>query len=611
MLVYFLGVTVFLPVALATVFLFNANSLLHRAAVFFMTAVLPASAVWAAVHGAEVYVLAEGAAKTVGILVMLGNFAVLSVTAWLGWRWRSHLLVGLSVIQAAMLGWIHSLPGSGAGGLFALDHLSILLLFLVNGVGPLTLLVALNRLAIEGRRRFQPRFFASATLLIGAMNGLLLTGNLLWLLFFWQLSMVSAFFLLVHDRSYTIGKTMRNTLIINAWSGIAFMAGILLCLDSVKTLVIRDLLIFRDATVLFLPLAFFVLAGFAGSGQVPFQSSVIRVSAANAYVSVLLQTVAVNAGIYLILRFAPLLMNTWLGKIVAFMGAFSFAAAALLALLQYETKKGLTYSTVSTLGLSITLACLADLQAIYAAVLVLGLHGISKALMFLCTGNRSDHAIPVVLMIIGALSMLMPPFGIPVSLWTAIESSARQPATLTCLVAGSLFYMLFWVRLILVRLSSLPCGRCNWRSGLFTYAAHLFLSVAAVLFSVFLAPLANLFVGPVLKENYSRFGDIAQGEAKVFTISGFSGINPLYLFMVIAVAGFLGWIFCRFVAVSDSVGDSDENPQPEHIETPIVIEPIDFISGFSPGLHGRRRLELYVNLFASALILVMFEVIAR
>ena len=50
LLVYFLGTTIILPVVMAIAFLFKTNSLLRRAAVFFMAFALTAGAVWAAVH---------------------------------------------------------------------------------------------------------------------------------------------------------------------------------------------------------------------------------------------------------------------------------------------------------------------------------------------------------------------------------------------------------------------------------------------------------------------------------------------------------------------------------------------------------------------------------
>ena len=611
MLAYFLGITMILPVVMAIAFLIKANSLLRRAAVFFMAVALTAGALWAAFHGAAVYEISSGQTKIMGTIFMIGNFAVLFVTTWLGWCWKNRLIVVLTAIQAAMLGWIYFQPGSDTAGIFVLDHLSLLLILLLDGVGPLIILAALHQMENEGRRRFQSRFFIAAAFLLAAMNGLLLAGNLLWMLFFWQLGMLGAFFLLVHDRSFNVWKNMRNIIIINSIGGIAFIAGIFLCLDLAKTLILRELLVFRDATSLLLPLSFLILAGFAGAAQFPFQSRLIRASTANVSVTVLLQaTTVINAGVYLILRLAPLFMNTWLAKILAIMGAFSFAAAALMALRQFENKRALSYSTISTMGLSITLACIADLQAIYAAVLIVFLHGMSKGLIFLSIGNRSDRLIPKLLLVFGALSMLMPPFGIPASLWTAIEVSARQPAVLVCLVAGSIFYFLFWARLIGIRVSNLALWQDCGRWELLPYAVHLVLGVGVLLFSVFLVPVANYFVAPILKENYSRFGDIAQAEAGSLLFSGFLSVNPLYIFLIIIGGCILGWIICRSFAgkrKEAAAVEIKEEITVEAEETPAQ----EMHSNYLPWLPERRKIELYANMIAVALIVLMFEVIVR
>ena len=70
MLLYFLGITIILPVVLASAFLIKKNSLLRRAAVFFMAVALTAGAVRAAVHGADRYEIPAGHAKVMGAILV-------------------------------------------------------------------------------------------------------------------------------------------------------------------------------------------------------------------------------------------------------------------------------------------------------------------------------------------------------------------------------------------------------------------------------------------------------------------------------------------------------------------------------------------------------------
>ena len=75
--------------------------------------------------------------------------------------------------------------------------------------------------------------------------------------------------------------------------------------------------------------------------------------------------------------------------LVAFMGKL-YAAAALLALLQPDEKRILGFSTISCAGLAMALISLANLQAIYAAVLLTLLHGLTKALLLFGKRQRKN-----------------------------------------------------------------------------------------------------------------------------------------------------------------------------------------------------------------------------
>ena len=209
--------------------------------------------------------------------------------------------------------------------------------------------------------------------------------------------------------------------------------------------------------------------------------------------------------------------------------------------------------------------------------------------------------------------MMMPPFGIPVILWTAMEVSARQPAVLACLATGSLFYLLFWAKLLGENLPHLAFRQGNFRREALVHAVPLVLGGGVLLLSIFLVPITNHFITPILKENYSRFGDIAQAEPNSLFISGFSGVNPLYLFLVISFGCILGWIIFRLFAGKSPEETTVEFMEPnEASEENMETEAEEAICEiWLPCLPERRKLELYANLIAVALIAVMFEVIAR
>jgi len=59
----------------------------------------------------------------------------------------------------------------------------------------------------------------------------------------------------------------------------------------------------------------------------------------------------VNAGVYLIVRLAPVLQGSLAGTVVALVGAVTFLVASLAAVGTSDAKKLLAYSTVANLGL--------------------------------------------------------------------------------------------------------------------------------------------------------------------------------------------------------------------------------------------------------------------
>jgi ech hydrogenase subunit A len=173
----------------------------------------------------------------------------------------------------------------------------------------------------------------------------------------------------------------------------------------------------------------------------------------------------VKAGVYLILRLAPLYAGTYVSTLVALCGAFTFIATAALAAGQSNGKKILAYSTISNLGLIITCAGINTAASIAAGVMLLIFHAVSKGLLFLCVGTIEQKigsrdiedmrglfkAMPRTALIttFGILTMMLPPFGMLLGKWMALEASveaAAMPLLVMLLALGSGLTVLFWAR---------------------------------------------------------------------------------------------------------------------------------------------------------------------
>jgi NADH-quinone oxidoreductase subunit L len=92
----------------------------------------------------------------------------------------------------------------------------------------------------------------------------------------------------------------------------------------------------------------------------------------------------VSAGVYLLLRFTPLVTSTNLQIAALVVGSVTAAYGGVVSASQTDMKKLLAYSTISHCGfLFVTIGT----QFYYASIIYLFLHGLFKASTFFCAGS--------------------------------------------------------------------------------------------------------------------------------------------------------------------------------------------------------------------------------
>nr|UJG45248.1 NADH dehydrogenase subunit 5 [Nemotaulius punctatolineatus] len=127
-----------------------------------------------------------------------------------------------------------------------------------------------------------------------------------------------------------------------------------------------------------------ILAGMTKSAQVPFSAWLPAAMAAPTPVSALVHSsTLVTAGVYLLIRFSPLLVNTNLFKILMLIGALTMFVSGLGANFEYDLKKIIALSTLSQLGL---MMCILGAGFSNLAFFHLLAHAFFKSMLFLCAG---------------------------------------------------------------------------------------------------------------------------------------------------------------------------------------------------------------------------------
>lgn len=295
-------------------------------------------------------------------------------------------LMGGQVIQVAYE-WV---PSMGLNFNLYLDGWSLLFALLITGIGFLVVLYSIFYLDPE-----EPRgnFYFYLLAFMGAMLGVVTSNNLILLYVFWELTSFSSFLLIgfwYHRTGSRYGA--QKSMLITVLGGLVMLAGFVLLYVITGTFEIRDLIAQAEvikAHALYLPALICILIGaFSKSAQVPFHIWLPNAMEAPTPVSAYLHSATmVKAGIFLIARIFPIMGGTaeWFW-IVSTVGISTMIMGSFLAIRQTDLKAILAFSTVSQLGLIITLYGYGTPAAILAGSFHLLNHSAFKGSLFMMVG---------------------------------------------------------------------------------------------------------------------------------------------------------------------------------------------------------------------------------
>ncbi|KQQ56301.1 cation:proton antiporter [Pseudomonas sp. Leaf127] len=282
------------------------------------------------------------------------------------------------------------LPSLGLNFVLRMDGFAWLFSMLVLGIGALVSLYARYYMSPDDP---VPRFFAFFLAFMGAMLGLVLSGNIIQIVFFWELTSLFSFLLIGywHHRS-DARRGAYMALLVTGAGGLALLAGMLILGHVVGSYDLDRVLEAGDAIrahALYPVLLTLILIGaLSKSAQFPFHFWLPHAMAAPTPVSAYLHSATmVKAGVFLLARLWPALSGTeqWFW-IVSGAGACTLLLGAYAAIFQNDLKGLLAYSTISHLGLITLLLGLNSPLAAVAAVFHILNHATFKASLFMAAG---------------------------------------------------------------------------------------------------------------------------------------------------------------------------------------------------------------------------------
>ncbi|SEA20685.1 NADH-quinone oxidoreductase subunit L [Thiothrix caldifontis] len=308
-------------------------------------------------------------------------------------------LLSAGLLWLKLAGQAASLHGIGTHwGSLLFDPLSLLMAFVIATISLIVRVYSLRYMAEESG---YVRFFILLDLMVATLLVMVAAGDLITLLVAWHLIGVLLYFLLGQDmRSQSAHRYGFWTLITYRIGDLPLLLAAVLLFHAYGTWSLPEIFAQVQAdpaatTVLGLPLAEVVaalvaLAAFARSAQFLLHTWLPYTMEGPSPVSALMHAGIVNAGGFLINRFAPVFVHTsevlhW----VFLVGLLTSLIGSVLMLTQNDIKKSLGYSTMGQMGFMI-MEC--GVGAFALAIFHLIAHGLFKGTLFLNAGGVIGEA---------------------------------------------------------------------------------------------------------------------------------------------------------------------------------------------------------------------------
>ena len=301
--------------------------------------------------------------------------------------WAAYSTVEAGGVVRYAVAWMPSLR---LEFVLRMDGFAWLFAGLVFGVGALVVLYARYYMSADDP---VPRFFAFLLAFMGSMTGVVLSGNLIQLAFFWELTSLFSFLLIGYWHHTAAARDgARIALTVTGAGGLCLFAGMLVLGHIVGSYDLDVVLASGDriqSHPLYLTALILILLGaLTKSAQFPFHFWLPHAMAAPTPVSAYLHSATlVKAGVFLMARLWPVMAGTeaWFW-IVGTAGIATLLIGAYIAIFQTDLKGLLAYSTISHLGLTTLLLGLNSDLAMVAAIFHIINHATFKASLFMAAG---------------------------------------------------------------------------------------------------------------------------------------------------------------------------------------------------------------------------------
>ncbi len=538
-----------------------------------------------------------------------------------------YLAALMAVLQFGISAASELLFGRNVVGrrLFTADKLSVIMALIIGIVGSLITIYALSYMKRyhEHHPEFRDRrklFYFLQFAFMSAMFGLVFSNGLPLLHLFWEITTVCSFLLIGYNGTKQSSDKAFLALTINLLGGLAFSAAIFAS-EAWLGIGELDALVKSGNAWSLVPAALLAFAGMTKSAQLPFSSWLLGAMVAPTPVSALLHSsTMVKAGVYLVIRLAPVLQGTLPGVMVALIGGITFLVSSLAAISQSDAKRVLAYSTIGNLGLIVLCGGVGTYESVWAGILLVVFHAVTKCLLFLCVGTYEQKnntrdiesmsglivSMPrlSIMIQIGIAGMFLAPFGMLVSKWAVLKALIDfNPLLAVFVVFGSSSTLFFWVKWM-GKLLEVTTAHENAEAGVGArqWTPLVILSVLTVALVAFYPLLSDVLIEAYVMETFGRITVlISQGNIVIMTIMlGMVALFPTTFF-----------VYGRRVKVVNAyLGGGNADSSTKFIGAAGEIKKMEMKNYYMPRALRESRLLAAGVIVCSALVLVMLGVSA-
>ncbi len=264
-----------------------------------------------------------------------------------------------------------------------IDPLSIFMAGVSSFVGFLIVVYSLGYIRREDN---QNEYYLMVLLFIGAMMGLVFSGNLIFLYLFWEIIAISCWRLIGFYREPDHVRKADKAFLVTFFGAVVMLLGFIQIYGVTNTF---DITAMRG-TLIPGPAVLLILFGmFSKSATVPLHTWLPDAGIAPTTVTALLHAaVLVKIGVY---AFARLFLYTfrlpdgWQEALPIIVMVSSLVAAGAAAV-ENDLKRILAYSTVSQIGYIFLGFSVMNAAGVSGSLLFILMHGLAKAGLFLCAG---------------------------------------------------------------------------------------------------------------------------------------------------------------------------------------------------------------------------------